>query len=85
MKHGEPAPRLCNKDPLTLKHGDYLIELFPNLKFIFMVRDGRATVHSIISRKVRTIGLIGCRCLDRVKLQENEVNKVKIIRVIEFI
>lgn len=53
VKHGEPAPRLCNKDPLTLKHGDYLIELFPNSKFIFMVRDGRATVHSIITRKVR--------------------------------
>ena len=52
VKHGESAPRLCNKDPLTLKHGDYLIELFPNLKFIFMVRDGRATVHSIVSRKV---------------------------------
>lgn len=52
VKHGEPAPRLCNKDPLTLKYGDYLIDLFPNSKFIFMVRDGRATVHSIVSRKV---------------------------------
>lgn len=29
-----------------------MLELFPNAKFIFMVRDGRATVHSIISRKV---------------------------------
>lgn len=50
--HGEPAARLCNKDPLTLKSADYLSELFPEAKFIFMVRDGRATVHSIISRKV---------------------------------
>lgn len=50
--HGEPAPRLCNKDPLTLKMGSYVLELFPNAKFLFMVRDGRATVHSIISRKV---------------------------------
>lgn len=56
VKHGEPAPRLCNKDPLTLKHGDYLIELFPNSKFIFMVRDGRATVHSIITRKITITG-----------------------------
>lgn len=55
-KHGDPAPRLCNKDPLTLKMGSYVIELFPNAKFLFMVRDGRATVHSIISRKVTITG-----------------------------
>ncbi|XP_064536920.1 protein-tyrosine sulfotransferase isoform X2 [Drosophila montana] len=55
-QHGEPAPRLCNKDPLTLKMGSYVIELFPNAKFLFMVRDGRATVHSIISRKVTITG-----------------------------
>lgn len=55
-KHGDPAPRLCNKDPLTLKMGTYVIELFPNAKFLFMVRDGRATVNSIISRKVTITG-----------------------------
>lgn len=55
-KHGEAAPRLCNKDPLTIKMGTYVIELFPNAKFIFMVRDGRATAHSIISRKVTITG-----------------------------
>lgn len=55
-RHGEPAPRLCNKDPFTLKSGNYLKELFPNSKFLFMVRDGRATVHSIISRKVTITG-----------------------------
>ncbi|XP_063700470.1 protein-tyrosine sulfotransferase [Culicoides brevitarsis] len=56
VKHGEPAPRLCNKDPLTLKMGTYVMELFPNAKFLFMVRDGRGTVHSIISRKVTITG-----------------------------
>ncbi|KAI4498308.1 hypothetical protein M0802_006487 [Mischocyttarus mexicanus] len=55
-RHAEPAARLCNKDPLTLKMGSYMLELFPNAKFIFMVRDGRATVHSIISRKVTITG-----------------------------
>lgn len=55
-KHGDPAPRLCNKDPLTLKMGTYVIDLFPQAKFLFMVRDGRATVHSIISRKVTITG-----------------------------
>ena len=55
VKHGKPAPRLCNKDPITLKSAVYLGHLFPNLKFIFMIRDGRAIVHSIISRKVRSL------------------------------
>lgn len=54
--HGAAAKYLCNKDPLTLKMGSYVIELFPNSKFLFMVRDGRATVHSIVSRKVTITG-----------------------------
>ncbi|KAF7636400.1 Protein-tyrosine sulfotransferase [Meloidogyne graminicola] len=54
--HGDPAPRLCNKDPFTLKSTVYLSELFPKAKFIFMIRDGRATVHSIISRKITITG-----------------------------
>jgi hypothetical protein len=33
-KHGDPAPRLCNKDPLTLKMGSYVIELFPNVRVL---------------------------------------------------
>jgi protein-tyrosine sulfotransferase len=33
-KHGDPAPRLCNKDPLTLKMGSYVIELFPNVSCV---------------------------------------------------
>ncbi|XP_066253385.1 protein-tyrosine sulfotransferase [Euwallacea similis] len=55
-KHGEPAARLCNKDPLLIKMGSYVLDLFPNAKFIFMVRDGRATAHSIITRKVTITG-----------------------------
>lgn len=33
-KHGDAAQRLCNKDPLTLKMGSYVIELFPNVSEI---------------------------------------------------
>lgn len=51
--HGEPAPRLCNKDPFALKSLSYLAHIFPKAKFVLMLRDGRATVHSMISRKVR--------------------------------
>ena len=55
-KHGEPAPHLCNKDPFTLKSTVYLSQMFPRAKFILMIRDGRAVVHSIISRKVTISG-----------------------------
>ncbi|GFY47440.1 protein-tyrosine sulfotransferase [Trichonephila inaurata madagascariensis] len=51
-RHGDPAYRLCNKDPFSLRSSVYLHSLFPNAKFILMLRDGRAVVHSIISRKV---------------------------------
>ncbi|EYB91292.1 hypothetical protein Y032_0207g2012 [Ancylostoma ceylanicum] len=54
--HGAPAPRLCNKDPFTMKSAAFLSEMFPNAQYIFMIRDGRATVHSIISRKVTITG-----------------------------
>lgn len=56
VKHGKPAERLCNKDPFTLKSTKYLIDLFPNARFILMTRDGRATAHSIISRQVTISG-----------------------------
>ncbi|KAK7087280.1 protein-tyrosine sulfotransferase 1-like [Littorina saxatilis] len=55
-KHGEAAPRLCNKDPFTLKSAIYLSHQFPRSRFVFMVRDGRAVVHSIITRKVTISG-----------------------------
>eukprot|EP00096_Caligus_rogercresseyi_P008158 TRINITY_DN2655_c0_g3_i1.p1 TRINITY_DN2655_c0_g3~~TRINITY_DN2655_c0_g3_i1.p1 ORF type:complete len:363 (+),score=125.86 TRINITY_DN2655_c0_g3_i1:582-1670(+) len=55
-RHGEPSERLCNKDPFTLRSGVYIRSLFPNSKFLFMVRDGRATVHSIITRQVTITG-----------------------------
>ncbi|XP_028322744.1 tyrosylprotein sulfotransferase 1, like [Gouania willdenowi] len=54
--HGEPAPRLCNKDPFALKSLSYLASIFPKGKFVLMIRDGRATVHSMISRKVTISG-----------------------------
>lgn len=56
VHHGEPAKYLCNKDPFTLKATNYLHELFPKAKFVLMLRDGRATAHSIISRKVTIAG-----------------------------
>lgn len=54
-KHGPPSTRLCNKDPFTLRTAMYLKQIFPNSKFIFMIRDGRAVVHSLMTRKVCTL------------------------------
>ncbi|KAJ8729962.1 hypothetical protein PYW07_017000 [Mythimna separata] len=56
VRQGDTARRLCNRDPLVMKMSTYVQELFPNAKFLFMVRDGRATVHSIITRNVTITG-----------------------------
>ncbi|KAI0986975.1 hypothetical protein GJ496_004888 [Pomphorhynchus laevis] len=54
--HGNPAPILCNKDPLTMKNSVELSRIFKNSKYIFMIRDGRAVVHSLISRGITVSG-----------------------------
>ncbi|KAK6741236.1 hypothetical protein RB195_009225 [Necator americanus] len=55
-KHGPLAKRLCNKDPYTAYSLSSLIRMFPNSKHILMIRDARATVHSMIERKVPVAG-----------------------------
>lgn len=56
VRHGQQAARLCNKDPLMLNHMTALKSIFPNSRFVLMIRDGRATVHSIISRQIKIAG-----------------------------
>lgn len=53
---GENAPVLCNKDPLSFIHLEYLAEIFPEAKFVHMVRDGRAVINSLVKRKVTIKG-----------------------------
>ncbi|CAB3403622.1 unnamed protein product [Caenorhabditis bovis] len=55
-KHGEMAPRLCNKDPYTALWLPTLRRLFPNAKYLLMIRDARAIIHSMIERKVPVAG-----------------------------
>ena len=55
--HGDPAKYLCDKDPLALKSMTDLDRLFPTAKFILMIRDGRATTNSIMTRKVTISGV----------------------------
>lgn len=51
-KHGDMALHLCNKDPMVLNHIEMVLNMFPNSKFMMMIRDGRAVCHSMIDREV---------------------------------
>lgn len=55
--HGHYAKYFCDKDPLALKNMNDLDRLFPTAKFVLMIRDGRATTNSIITRKVTIAGV----------------------------
>ena len=35
-----------------MRHAVFLSEIFPNAKFVFVVRDGRAMVNSVMSRQI---------------------------------
>jgi protein-tyrosine sulfotransferase len=48
-EHVRPAERLCAKDPNILYHINYLDKLFPNSKFVWLVRDQRAVVFSLMN------------------------------------
>ena len=51
-KHGDLAPRLCNKDPFTARGMTTISKALPNSLFLLMIRDARATCHSLITRHV---------------------------------
>ena len=55
-EHGNDAQRLCNKDPMVLNHMEYVLDLFPNSLFVFMMRDGRAVCHFMISMEINIGG-----------------------------
>ena len=47
----------CNKDPFNLAHISDLEDIFPNARFILMIRDGRAVTHSITTRGITISGI----------------------------
>ena len=57
VHHGEPAEFLCNKDPLVLSYMGDVVRMFPNAKFVLMIRDARAVAYSIVSRNVTISGV----------------------------
>lgn len=54
--HSKSADVLCDKDPFVLKYAQYTSSIFPNAKFILLIRDARAVIHSIMTRKVTITG-----------------------------
>ncbi|XP_053628928.2 uncharacterized protein [Cherax quadricarinatus] len=49
--NGPSASRLCTRDVLALTGGVFLKTLFPNVKFIFLVRDTRAAATHLVHRQ----------------------------------
>ena len=54
--HNKNGAYLCNKDPVISQDSEYLSRIFPNSKFILMIRDARATVYSVWSRYINSSG-----------------------------
>lgn len=48
--HVRKSERLCDKDPYASIYIEYLHKIFPNAKFVYMVRDGRGAVVSLMNR-----------------------------------
>ncbi len=54
--HSQSADILCDKDPFVLKYSSYISSLFPNSKYLLLIRDARAVIHSVMTRKVTITG-----------------------------
>ncbi len=55
IRHSKNADVLCSKDPFVLNHATYIASLFPASKFLLIVRDARAVIHSVMIRKVSIV------------------------------
>ena len=56
IQHGKYADVLCDKDPFVLKYASYISSIFSNAKFLLLIRDARAVIHSVMTRKVTITG-----------------------------
>ena len=56
IHHGQFADVLCDKDPFVLKYASYISSVFSNAKFLLLIRDARAVIHSVMTRKVTITG-----------------------------
>ncbi|UJR21142.1 hypothetical protein I4U23_024241 [Adineta vaga] len=56
LRHSQSADILCDKDPFVLKYATYVASIFPTSKFLLLIRDARAVIHSVMTRKVTITG-----------------------------
>ena len=54
VKHGKAARNLCYKDTGLFEYAPIMRKLFPNAKFLLMIRDGRAVTHTLIKARIQT-------------------------------
>lgn len=52
QNHIENSQRLCAKHQNLLNNIGFLHDLFPNAKFIHVIRDPRSTIYSAVSRRM---------------------------------
>lgn len=55
MNRGFTAERYCAKDPDLILFTEYMHSVFPNAKFVYMVRDGRAAAYSYMTQVKETM------------------------------
>ncbi len=55
-QHSKSADVFCDKDPFVLKYATYISTLFSNAKFLLLIRDARAVIHSVMTRNVTITG-----------------------------
>ena len=56
-KHRDVASRVCSSDPDTARSMTTISKALPRSLFLLLIRDGRATCHSLVKQKTRIPGL----------------------------
>ena len=69
--HNDSTQRLCNKDPNLMLQIKYLSTIFPNAKFVLMVRDPRGSVLSYLPRYKLAVNAAN---FDRIVMKWNEIS-----------
>jgi len=81
IDRGFNVTRLCAKDPETLTYINLLHTLFPKAKFIYMIRDGRASAYShfqhlFSDRSIKRLGYSNSTLYSKCLHKWNDFNRV---------
>lgn len=76
IQHGRRSDVLCDKDPFVLKYSADLSAMFPHAKFLLLIRDARAVLHSIMTRQVTITGFSLTDFRQNLKLWNQGIEKM---------